>query len=101
MLDRILSRTELKEFTTVIDQAVSQGAGAARYYSEASGVIVIAILANGGIETWFASPARNNVEAYAAQAIVLHGLAQASEVLAGLLSGASTFASEAIRKAAH
>ena len=51
MLDRILSRTELKEFTTVIDQAVSQGAGAAHYYSEASGVIVSAILANGGIET--------------------------------------------------
>jgi hypothetical protein len=64
MLDRILSRTELKEFTTVIDQAVSQGAGAARYYSEASGVIVIAIMTDGGLETWFASPARNNVEAY-------------------------------------
>ncbi len=100
-IDTILSPTQRTEFDAIVRQAVSQGAGAVRYYSESGGFIVIAILANGAVETWFASPTRNNVEAYAAQAIVMHGLAQASEVLAGLLSGASTFANEAIRKAAH
>lgn len=100
-LDTILSPTQRAEFDAIVYQAVNQGAGAVRYYSESGGFIVIAILANGAVETWFASPAHNDVEAYAAQAIVLHGLAQASHALASLLSGASAVASEAIRKAAH
>lgn len=100
-IDTILSPTQRTEFDATVTQAASQGAQAVRYYSEESGVIIIGLLSSGELETWFAAPARNNVEAYAAQAIVMHGLAQASEVLAGLLSGANAFASEAIRKAAH
>ena len=100
-LENILSPSQRLEFDTIVGQGVAQGAQAVRYYNEAGGLIVIAMLANGAVETWFASPARNHVEAYAAQAVILHGLAQASEVLEGLLSGAKALASEAMRKAAH
>jgi hypothetical protein len=100
-IDAVLSPTERTEFEAVIAQAASTGAQAVRYFSEAGGVIVIGLMTDGRLETWFASPARNNVEAIAAQAIVMHGLAQASHALATLLTGADAIASDAIRKAAH
>jgi hypothetical protein len=84
-LTQSLSAPERTEFEAVIAQAASTGAQAVRYYSEAGGVIVIGLMTDGRLETWFASPARNNVEAIAAQAIVMHGLAQASHALATLL----------------
>ncbi len=100
-IDNILTPTQRTEFDAIVRQAASQGAQAMRYYSEESGLIIIGLLSDGALETWFAAPARNGIEACAAQIVVLHGIAQASEGLEGLLSGAKAFANEAIRKAAH
>lgn len=101
-IDAILSPTQRKEFDAIVRQAVSQGAQAVRYYKEEGGLIVIALLTeDGDIRTWFAGPACNAVEAYAAQQVILLGLQAATDAMAGLLSGAKAFANEAIRKAAH
>lgn len=97
----LLNPAEMTDFNALMLEAKQSGAGAVRYWCEARGLIVIGLVSGGQLDTWFASPAANSVQAIAVQAIVMHGLAAASDNLASLLSGANTIASDAIRRASH
>ena len=100
-LETILRPHHLTEFNALVEQAIQAGSQAVRWYSADLGLIVIGLVADGKLETWFASPARNDVQAIAAQAVVLHGLQQASQSMAALLTGADSIAAGAIKKAMH
>ncbi len=100
MLEKLLTPTERAAFDALVDEAAQAGHQALQFHSD-SGVLIIALLAAGRLETWFATPARNPAEVIAARAIVFGGLEHACDKLAGIMSGANAMASDAIRRAAH
>jgi hypothetical protein len=100
-LQTLLQPHQVSEFNALVAETAGTNAQAVRWYSSETGLIVIGLVAHGKLETWFASPAQNNAQAIAAQAVVLHGLQQASQSLAALLTGAGSIAAGAINKAMH
>jgi hypothetical protein len=100
-LNAILSFTEMAEFNMQLRATVAAGAQAFHCWFETRGLLVIGLVQRGELEFWFACPAANRVQAIASQAIVMHGLAAASETLGGMLSGAKSIASDVIKKASH
>ena len=100
-IENILTVQEMATFAELLQEAAQSGAGAIRFWSEARGLIVVGLVADGELQTWFASPAQNSAQAIAVLGVVLHGLQAASDSLAGQLSGANSIASDAIRRASH
>jgi len=99
-LETLLTTTEREQFNALVQQATQAGAGAVRWHSQASGVLLVGICASGELLTWFATPAHSAAEADVAQSVILSGIAQASATNAALRAGASDIAANAIAKAA-
>lgn len=95
-LETLLSPAERAEFECLVGQASAEGAQAIRWHSATSGVLVIGLVADGELLTWFASPAHNQVEAMAVEATVLAGLRLAA---AGLCDATQHLAAQAIERA--
>lgn len=95
-LKSLLTPAECLELDALVRQATREGAQAIRLHSAASGVLVIGMVAGGELLTWFASPARNQVEAVAVEATVLAGLRVAA---AALCDASQDLAMQAIERA--
>lgn len=99
-LQTLLPTNELTEFRALIAQAGQAGAEAVKWHSSTHHVLLIGICAGGELVTWFASPAHTEAEAAVALAVVLAGLAQASNAMSEMQTGAAQSAHDAIKKAA-
>lgn len=102
-LDKLLTHSDLTDFNHLVQQAHQAGAGGVRYYSETQHLVVIGIIAQGELMTWFASPAHSDIEALATERVVVAGMQVASSVLADMLSmrptDAQALAQQVIKKA--
>jgi hypothetical protein len=102
-IETLLPLTEATQFHQLVKEANQAGAGGVRFYSEAQQLVVIGIVGQGELLTWFASPAHSHVEAMVTERVVVAGMQTASTVLAALVETRQTdvqaLANDAIKKA--
>jgi hypothetical protein len=98
-LDTLLSASEMTAFNDLVLAAAAGGAGAIRYHSVASAIVVIGICDQAELLTWYCAPAHGTAEAVLAQSVILAGLAATSDTVLRIQGTAATAAHEAIHKA--
>ena len=95
----LLTESETTEFNALLLEATAAGAGAIRYWSQASDLAIIGICQDGGLATWYCAPAQGITEALLFQAIVITGIAHTTAFVAAGQSNATIVAQDAIKKA--
>lgn len=103
-LEKILTPADIHQFNRLVKQAHQAGAGSVRMHLVARGLVLIGVLAEGRVLTWFLAPAKTENEAILTETAVLAGigaigLAYSIEMQL-LATDAEELATEAIRKAA-
>jgi len=98
-LETLLTPTDMTQFNQLVSQAHQAGAGAVRMHIVAQNLVVIGILGAGELQTWFASPANDLVEALVTERVVLSGIELTAAVLREAVNGCQKIATEAITKA--
>ncbi|NCP44813.1 MAG: hypothetical protein GW822_15500 [Sphingomonadales bacterium] len=98
-LETLLPPADAAHFAALVAQAHQQGASGVRLYCESAHVVVVGIIGNGELLTWFASPAHSEIEAVLTERVVLAGIQAAGLALKMMQSGAAQIATDAIKKA--
>lgn len=104
-LKNLLNATEMDQFNRLVKQAHQAGAGTARLHLANRGLVVIGVLGDGQVQTWFCAPAKTLNEAILTETTVMAGigaigLAYRME-LDVMASESADLATQAIRKAAQ
>jgi hypothetical protein len=101
----ILSPTDKAEFDRMCKQAHKEGAGSVRFHIPKRGLVVIGILGNGQLLTWFLAEAKTESEAILTETTVLAGIHAVGMAytmqLTSMATEASDLATEAIQKASQ
>jgi hypothetical protein len=104
-LQNILTPTEMVDFNRLEKQAHKDGAGSVRFHIPKRGLVVIGILGNAQLLTWFLAAAKTESEAILTETTVLAGIHSVSQAytmqLTSMATEASDLATEAIQKAAQ
>jgi hypothetical protein len=98
-LENLLSPIDLQQFNELVAQSHLAGAGAARLFVESQSLVLIGILSEGKLLTWFASPAHSLIEALVTEKVVLAGLVAAAAVLNETTNSSAQIATDVIAKA--
>jgi hypothetical protein len=104
-LQNILNHAEMTEFGRLEKQGHQDGAGSVRFHLPKRGVVVIGILGNGQLLTWFLAEAKTEFEAILTETTVLAGIHAVGMAytmqLTSMSTEASDLATEAIKKASQ
>lgn len=100
-LETMLPPDEFESLCKLLADSAESNAEAVVWHSPSSEVVIVGFCRGGELLTWFATPAATESEAIVARSVILLGVAQASQTMVALKSGAYVEAAAAIKKAMH
>lgn len=100
-LAALLTEPERAEITDLVDQASAHGAQAFSWWSPSRRLVLVGVAADGELLTWFASPANNQAEAAAIQAVITSGLKLAAQAVQDIAATAAADAAHLLARFRH
>lgn len=100
-LAALLTEDERAEITHLVEQASAHGAQAFSWWSQSRCLVLVGVAADEQLLTWFASPANNQAEAAAVQAIITSGLKLAAQAVQDMTASAAAAADDLLARVRH